>query len=436
LWVLWGQKVFDNATEAAASISSLTEVPALLQASVLLAHIVVERGKADWDVNEAYLVYPAGLGGTGGGGVPITNWTSLTDTPGSFTGAARAVSVVNDAETAIEHQPRMRFMPYVPGSTYYPQEVVYHNTWQMVCNNITTDYPAPEPLGPPTYALPDVPVFSPFSDDSVVVSGHLYSFLQSGYFRSLRVWAPDVSPTVTYRIIIIRNPNSTIPTTTVINDAALTAGEWTTLGASVVLVGAGEELAVVLESTNSGTSAEWAYNWERGTSSNNEGGFPTSGLWNSNSGESILRINWLDAELIPGIHQIELQVVPNTLFEVSEVGDVARFTHYSTTGPYIEDLVNEYTRYPVIQVTSGAGGARVGEPCQIRAVQPIAQATEFVGIDAHWGPGTLPSWAGIQSALEFDGVPQAVQGDEAYGVDILYQPIGKSDDWDIFGFNG
>ena len=435
-WLLWGQAHFDNFIEAAASLVPLTEVPPLLQQSVLLGFVIAEKGQADWDADEARFLQPQGSGGVGGGGVPITRYTELVDTPTDYIGAARTVQTVNDAETDVIHQYSLRFVPYVAGSTWYPQEVVYRGLWQMVANTITTDDPMPTPVGSPTWALPDAPVWGTFSDESVVHSGHLYTFRQDGYFKGLRVHVPDLSASTNYRFLIIRNPSSSIPTTTIIEEPVLNEDAWTNLAAATELVLAGEELLVVIDALNSGDSVTWAYNWERDTGSNNEGGFPPFGMWNTNSGNSILRINWIDAETIPTGHQLELQVIPGSLFEISEVGDPARYSHFSTTGAYIEDPANGYTRYPCVLVNEGAGGARVGEACQVRSVQPIAQPTSFVGIDSYWTDLTYPSWATVQSYLEYDGVPQAVQGDEAYGIDILYQPITKSDDWDVFGFDG
>ena len=308
--------------------------------------------------------------------------------------------------------------------------------WQMICNTTTTDDAMPTLIGGATYGLPDVPAFVGYSNASGVYSGHLYAFRQSGYFRGLRVWVNELSESTSYRFLISRNPNGANPRTTVIESTALNLDGWTNLAVSNDLVLAGEELLVMIDALNTGDNVTWAYNWSRDGSSNNEAGFPPPGMWNTNSGSSVLRINWVDAETIPAAHQLELQVIPGTLFEISEVGDPARYTHYSTAGAYIEDVVNEYTRYPVIVADEGGGGARVGEPCQVRAVQPIAQATSFVGMDAYWNAGTFPSWATVTSALKFDGVDQPVQGDEAYGIDMLYQPIQKSDDWDVFGYLG
>ena len=331
---------------------------------------------------------------------------------------------------------RMKFVPYVQGSTYYPQEVVYLLAWQMIANTETTDDPLPTNIGSPTYGLPDVPTFTTYNNQSVVLSGHLYTFTQTGYLKGLRVWVPELTASTNYRFLIVRNPNSAVPQTSIIEEPVLIENDWTVLSAANMLVLAGEEVLVVIDALNSGDEVTWAYNWERDTNSNNEGGFPPAGMWNTNSGPSILRINWIDAEAIPTGHQLELQVIPGTLFEISEVGDPARYTHFSTTGAYIEDVGNQYTRYPVIIADEGGGGARVGEACQVRAVQPIAQPTSFVGIDAYWNAGTFPTWATVTSALQFDGVPQGVAGDEAYGIDLLFQPIQKSDDWDVFGYLG
>jgi hypothetical protein len=151
-WVLWGQTVFTNATEAAASITTRTDIPLVLQNSVLLAYIVVERAQIDWDLDEAFLVYPEGLGGSGGGGVPITTFTQLADTPANYTTFKRAITKVDDTELFLEFDYRAKFLDYVNGNTYYPQETVYQDGWLSVANTETADYPAPIAAGSPFYA--------------------------------------------------------------------------------------------------------------------------------------------------------------------------------------------------------------------------------------------------------------------------------------------
>ena len=75
-WVLWGQEVYSNAQEAASRINSPVVVPPLLASAFLLGYIVVEKGKTDWDQNEAFFIQ-GDASGTGAPNVPVTAHNDL-----------------------------------------------------------------------------------------------------------------------------------------------------------------------------------------------------------------------------------------------------------------------------------------------------------------------------------------------------------------------
>jgi hypothetical protein len=65
-WILWGQYTYPNFLTAQANLYSDTpEVPFLLQNSILLGFIIVEKAKLDWDQNEAVFVAPGSSAGAG-----------------------------------------------------------------------------------------------------------------------------------------------------------------------------------------------------------------------------------------------------------------------------------------------------------------------------------------------------------------------------------
>ncbi|GAG14691.1 unnamed protein product, partial [marine sediment metagenome] len=107
-WILWGQVVYPTFFTAQANVySEVPVVPFLLQSSLLLGYIVTEQAMVDWDPNESIFIQAGGTGGgSGGGGVPVTEYLTLSDTPVSYTGFARQVETVNDAELALIHQYR------------------------------------------------------------------------------------------------------------------------------------------------------------------------------------------------------------------------------------------------------------------------------------------------------------------------------------------
>ncbi len=102
-WVLWGQEFYRNFFEAEANLLAYTpEVPFLLQSSIFLGSAVVEKGKNDWDVNEAIFIPNGASGaGQGGGGTAISEFINLSDTPATYAAQAGQFVVVDALETGV-----------------------------------------------------------------------------------------------------------------------------------------------------------------------------------------------------------------------------------------------------------------------------------------------------------------------------------------------
>lgn len=435
-WMLWGQNYYASFADGMANLdadTANTVVPFILQNSILLGYVVSEKGKIDWDQDEA--IWVPDTGGASGGAVPVpvTEFISLIDTPATYSAHRRKVTKVDDAETLLEFDYRTKGDAYVQGNTYYPQEMVFQDGWLMMANAITTDYPAPVPVGSPVYTLPDIPVFTTYQDTSVIYSGHLYTFNTAGYFRALRVWVPELTGTTNYRIVIVVNPNGLNPVYSTINDPILQENAWTVLTADTILVTAGTELLVYIDALNSGSDISpggTPTDWFREVSSNTA--VPAAGNWNTNVQESLLRINEDDADANPPIDLTG--IISGSRFTFTDTIDPNTSVTYLATSGETYDAINGVYSWNVTIDSIGTNGApQAGDRTLGEITIPVAAATKFVGIDAYWGPGTLPPWAGIQSYLQFNGVPQAVQGDEAYGIDIAFQELIASPDWDIYG---
>ena len=81
-WVLYGQESYRNFFTAEANLTAdlaRSEIPSILQNSILLGYAVMEKGKNNWDQDEAVWIPAGGANGTGGGGgTPITDHKNLT----------------------------------------------------------------------------------------------------------------------------------------------------------------------------------------------------------------------------------------------------------------------------------------------------------------------------------------------------------------------
>jgi hypothetical protein len=490
-WVMYGQVRHDNFIEAIASIGSDqtdTEFPEVGFGARLLGYIIAERSSLGWTQEKAeFVTATEGSIGTGAGS-GVTDHDQLNNilpddhhdklhTHDGLDGSGTVLHENTTGRTANDHHPhvhklygddavdvnqhsdvntvlpietrhllawnelgafapefRMNWRGFWGQQEYQKHDVVLDIPYTMIANKVTTDRAAPQPIGNPTYQYPDIPAWQPFSNASVVYTGHKYVFTETVEVRALRVWIPEIGENISYRIVLIADPNGANPVYRVAENPTLRAGEWTVVGVNTELILAGQEWLIYIDSVNSGSESTWAYNWNKATSSNTA--TPPDGNWNTNVQQSLLRINWLDAEAIPVSHQQELQVVPNTIFEISEVGQPEKLEHYRVNGAYTEGT--NWTEYNVTLIRQENGGVGVGSASQVRAVQPVADPTEFVYLPDQW-LGNQPVWGTIESFLAYDGIDQGVSPNIGYGIDLSVQQLNISDDWDVvasFGTGG
>jgi hypothetical protein len=333
----------------------------------------------------------------------------------------------------LEQLPPMRMLaPYVPdGSTVPWGTVVFDAGWLMHANKDTAERAAPQPTGPKETILPDDLAAAGFLEEqaaAVIYTGHLYTFVTSGWLGGLRVEISELGENTNYRFVVVRNPGGANPVASVIEEPVLNQGEWTVLTVVNEIVVAGEQVLVYIDAYNSAAEQTWAYNWNMQTPSNTV--TPTSGAWNTNIQTSLLRINHLDAEAVPVDHQLELQLVPQSIVEISEVGDPSKYVHLKTQGAYTEGA--DWTEYDVIVIDEGvAGRPAVGAGCQIRARQPVLDTTKYMEHTLYWSGNPPPAWVTVEGFKQYNGVDVPGNSDSAYGVDIAFTPAYVSPDWDL-----
>ncbi|GAI18080.1 unnamed protein product, partial [marine sediment metagenome] len=91
---------------------------------------------------------------------------------------------------------------------------------------------------------------------------------------------------------------------------------------------------------------------------------PTSGAWNTNLAQTLLRINWTDSDAID--EMLEIQLENGALVTIAETADVTKWISYRLSSGYTEGT--DWTEYTVAVEDSGGGGPTVGQPCTLRGV--------------------------------------------------------------------
>jgi hypothetical protein len=307
---------------------------------------------------------------------------------------------------------------------YQKHDVVLDSPYTMVANKVTTDRAAPQPIGNASWDLPDQPLWTYFSNTSVVGSGHSYLFSETVYVNSLRVFPPVIGENITYRLTTILDGSVSQRELT-----TLSGNQWNILGVDPVLVGAGSTLLVYLEALNSGGSTIVTGGWTRGINSNLE---PANASWNQNVQRTILRIDFDDLDTADRQSELEGIVVGSTI-QIVETAVVQNSITYQVLNPPVTGATS--VSYDVVVIDEGVTLPTVGETCTITADVPVPQATDFVGIVDGW-VGNQPIYATASSYLAFDGVNQGADPDNQYGVSINVQRIEISDDWDVLALSG
>ena len=425
-WMLWGQTRYPNFTVAFANLQAYSPtVPFLLENSIFLGSVVAEKGKKDWDNNEAVFLPRTGAGGSSTAGVPVTTFAGLSDTPASYTGQKTAVPQVDVAELGLEYDYRTKYVtPYVEGATYYPQNMVNNAAWIAIANTETVEPAFPVEVGQRLRIYPDVPPFLESSHVGQVRSGHLSTFTQNGDITTAEVWIPEVTVDTHFTLVTVLDPNGAPQLTRrELANASLTPGQWNTIALGGLVVTVGTEVLAYLESQNYGGSTVVTGGWRYDGTSNNAG--PTASGWNTNNAQTFLRIDTQDLDTTDRKTEL-LGIVTGSTILFAETANPANAQTYLTIGAPVDQTL--YIEYPV-SLTSETGKIDPGDVSTMTADVPVPQASKFVyELDKF---ATQPTFANIVSFLEYDDVPQSVPATIGYGINYNFQQLSQSADWNL-----
>lgn len=316
-------------------------------------------------------------------------------------------------------------------SEYHYHDVVRDDGWLMVCVNPdgTTDRAAPTPTGPPEWALEDA---QPWDADggapaTVVYTGHTYTFKEAGYFRGARIWVPELSDTTNYSIVSIRNPNSANPILTRIPEPVLNEDSWTIIAATTELVLPGEELLIYIDAYNQDDTSGFSDGWNRSPNTNAIADPGVAG-WHTNNATTQVAIN---EQSLGDSYATQLSGVgAGARIEVVQANDATKNMVWIVNGAGQD--YGTYWHFGLVTYDgSGPNGEPdVGAPCTVTVIIPSPETTKYKQDLSYWATNE-PAWADIEGFKEYNGVPQAGNESNAFGIDINFEPLSKSDDWEV-----
>ncbi len=317
---------------------------------------------------------------------------------------------------------------WLPGQLYAENTMATDGQWTMVSVRETYDRPAPQPVGNPAYALPTSPSFAIESSASVVHSGHLYEFLESGWVKRLRVYVAELSADTNYRVVMIDVTDPANPVVNFIEESILIENQWATVAIAHRPVLAGTKWLIYLDALDSGASTLINGGWGYGGST--QSGTPATQLWSKNNQNTRIRINKTDLDSTFRGTEL-LSVVPDSSISIVQSSNSAAFI----TVTVIESPIDLGTAVEYVVVPQDIGAAFTSlAACNIQIEIPIPATTEYVEIADHWASTDTPTWASISGYLALNGVVQPSTENNAYGVDIQFQKAYVSPNWDYISY--
>lgn len=317
--------------------------------------------------------------------------------------------------------------PYQDNVSYDAGQVVTSLNWLMIANKTTSDRPDPQALGVPEWGATDSPTFATQSNTTLILSGNSYSFTESGWAETVRVWPPAIGANISYNL---RLETTQFGVTTKLNVplSGLIANQWNEIAVQRLIISAGASVRVTLEALNSSATTSWNGTWAySGTSASNA---PGDKSWNRNSGHSILRIDKTDDADADRSADLAA-VTADTVIRLDQISDLSRWHEYNIQAPGTD--MGDYFEFTVIQINAGAN-VQSGQACTVAATIPVPLGTSYVEQTNYWS-GNPPSFGTVTGFLSFGGdVFQPGVFDTLFGTDLLLQKASVSDDWDFMSF--
>lgn len=307
-------------------------------------------------------------------------------------------------------------------TAHITNDVIRDGDWTMVANTDTTDRPAPQPNGDAKYTIDtDVPPWTSDTSISVVESGQLYEFSESGWIREIRIWVPEISNTTHYRIILKNETNPLISIYNIIENPILFENQWSAVAIGNQLVKSGSKLRIILDAINSGADTNISGRWTYVGDSTSE---PAIGGWNRDK-HDILKFNKTDLD--SGDRSAELlSITPDSTIRCIQTSDPSKGWEYLVLESPIDQ--GTYVEYVVTRILN-IGNIGNNEATTVDINIPIPQSTQYVTEADYWTTHQ-PTFATVSGFLEYDGVATGVSS-SAYGVDLLFQSASISADWDV-----
>jgi hypothetical protein len=320
---------------------------------------------------------------------------------------------------------------YANGKLSYEQTWVSNGEFIAVANTDTTEPAFPVEVGLPDPTYPTFPPFLDATHTGQVRSGHTYTFTEPGAIEKVEVWVSDVTAATRYALVTVWGPNGANPTTLrrPLDGSTLTANQWNIVTVGTIYAAQGSELLLYLEvddfSSSTTTTGDWNYDGRQNTA------VPATGAWNHTNDQTIVRIHKTDFNSGDRAAELALMGVGTEIVFKDNAGDPNGFTYIVQAAPVDQGTYYEYT----VTLIGSSGTLVEDSVTGMTAETPVPNPAEYSYETDKW-LNDSPTWATVASSLVFDGVPQAADSNIGYGINIEFQQLAQSAEWDLIPVGG
>ena len=320
---------------------------------------------------------------------------------------------------------RMNWQNLWTTGSYDANDVVRDGDWTMVANKTTTDRAAPQDVGPVLAAIDETLIPTVVDFAGTVEVRQTFTFTKAGHLKAIKLLIPNwtTNTNATLTIINLTTGASEVHPGVVLNDS----GDWVLFQGldTLVIVGTQYELRLSYFTETPGTTIDGGW-----SSSVGSGAPPVGGVIINNLATPT-RVAFNHVDLDSTNRSTELDgVVVGSVIQIVESGDTTRSFTCEVT--IVDTTQPDHTIYTVNEVVNGPKDVRGGVVCTCSIEIPISTlASHATFVDLWLAPAPF---ATVTSELLYSSVPQA-DVDDAYGINLLFQPAELSPDWEVLAVN-
>jgi hypothetical protein len=303
--------------------------------------------------------------------------------------------------------------------TYSGGMVVRDGAWTMVAKTQTKDRAAPQPSGSPYYVsgLDDAPVWETDSATSTSLAyGQSYNYPVDGYGIEARLWVDEAATNIQYAVWIVTDPEGGANLDLLLPYQSFDSTGWKAIPYATTFVRAGVQFDILVRKRDILNVTTFSGNWNVFGVTSAQQMIPLSGeIRQLQTNASFFTINYIDADAVDRTAEIGT-LDDGDQFEIN--GVIYYITEISLEATYAEIVVT-----PEVIATNGLTNITFTEFGET-PINWVDITDHYVGNDA------------VNGFFSSTGYGNAVEDQNAYGIDIFVQEAFFSPDWDVVAVSG